>query len=133
MDRLLGGELPPGRKPDIKSLAAEAGISRQLFYSRDKGVTPGLYQHLAQEFDRLLAARRELGEAADPRQAQVERLHAANADLKRRLAERERKSPNSRSSSSRPPPGSQPSTPKSRGFGGKPAPRTCTDFRRPYD
>ncbi|WP_329032452.1 hypothetical protein OIE71_06205 [Streptomyces sp. NBC_01725] len=89
MDRLLGGELPPGRKPDIKSLAAEAGISRQLFYSRDKGVTPGLYQHLAQEFDRRSAARRELGEAADPRQAQVERLHAANADLKRRLAERE--------------------------------------------
>ncbi|MFD3522302.1 hypothetical protein [Streptomyces sp. NPDC058653] len=84
MDRLLRGELPPGRRPDIKSLASEAGVSRQLFYSRD-GVTPGLYQHLAQEFEHLLAAQRRAGEVTDPRVAQIERLKAAQADLKKRL------------------------------------------------
>ncbi|MFD4116922.1 hypothetical protein ACFWSJ_26165 [Streptomyces niveus] len=89
MDRLLRDELLPGRNRDIKSLAAEAGVSRQLFYSRDQGATPGLYQHLAQEFERRLAARREAGEMTDLRDAQIERLKADQATLKRRLAERD--------------------------------------------
>ncbi|WP_242572829.1 hypothetical protein [Streptomyces sp. NP-1717] len=64
-------------------------MSRQLFYSRDQGATPGLYQHLAQEFERRLVSRREAEEMADPREAQIERLKADQATLKRRLAERE--------------------------------------------
>ncbi|MEV8413969.1 hypothetical protein AB0P45_10205 [Streptomyces niveus] len=89
MDRLLRDELPPGRNRDIKSLATEAGISRQLFYSRDQGATPGLYEHLAKEFERRLADRRERPDAVDPRDAQIGRLKASQEDLKRRLAESE--------------------------------------------
>ncbi|MEV8289699.1 hypothetical protein [Streptomyces niveus] len=89
MDRLLRDELPPGRKADVKSLAAEAGISRQLFYSCDQGAPPGLYQDLAQEFARRLADRREAEETADSRDTQIERLKAGQATLKRRLSERD--------------------------------------------
>ncbi|WP_433920745.1 hypothetical protein [Streptomyces canus] len=53
MDRLLRGEVPPGGRCDLKTLAAEAGVSRTGFYSkkdRDGTVRDGPYQHLAQEF-----------------------------------------------------------------------------------
>lgn len=34
MDRLLRGELPPGGRCDIKTLAAEAGVPRTGFYAK---------------------------------------------------------------------------------------------------
>ncbi|MGW0584703.1 hypothetical protein ACWD25_54495 [Streptomyces sp. NPDC002920] len=34
MDRLLRGELPPGGRCDLKSFAAEAGVTRTGFYPR---------------------------------------------------------------------------------------------------
>jgi len=72
IDRLLRGELPPGGKCDLKTLAAEAGVTRTGFYP--KGERPGPYQHLAEEFERRLAALRDAGEIPDPREAQIARL-----------------------------------------------------------
>ncbi|WP_405734878.1 hypothetical protein OG607_41315 [Streptomyces sp. NBC_01537] len=91
MDRLLRGELPPGGRCDLKTLAAEAGVTRTGFYpkkDRDGSVREGPYQHLGDEFVRRLAALREAGEMPDPRDAQIERLKAQNAELKDRLADR---------------------------------------------
>ncbi|MFB8440510.1 hypothetical protein ACFC7A_15835 [Streptomyces niveus] len=42
-----------------------------------------------QEFERLLADRREVEETADPRDTQIERLKAGQATLMRRLSERD--------------------------------------------
>lgn len=69
MDRLLRGDLPPGRKCDLKTLAQEAGVTRTGFYpkkNRDGTTRPGLYQHLAEEFGRRLQARHHAGEVFDP-------------------------------------------------------------------
>ncbi|MFB6674822.1 hypothetical protein ACFCWG_20910 [Streptomyces sp. NPDC056390] len=93
MDRLLRGELPPGGRCDLKTLAAEAGVTRNGFYpkkDRDGSVREGPYQHLGDEFVRRLAALREAGEAPDPRDAQIERLRAQNAELEDRLADRDK-------------------------------------------
>ncbi|MEN8656158.1 hypothetical protein ABCR94_37710 [Streptomyces sp. 21So2-11] len=85
MDRLLRGEVPPGGKCDLKTLAAEAGVNRTGFYP--KGGRPGPFQHLAEEFaqrrDRLQAA----GQAPDPREAQIAQLKQTVTDLRKRLAE----------------------------------------------
>ncbi|MFD8951992.1 hypothetical protein ACFV0B_24410 [Streptomyces xanthophaeus] len=90
MDRLLKGELPPGGgRCDLKTLAAEAGVTRTGFYAkkgRDGTIRPGPYQHLADEFLRRLKALHEGGTVPDLRDAQIERLKAANARLKARLA-----------------------------------------------
>ncbi|MFB8777954.1 hypothetical protein [Streptomyces broussonetiae] len=59
MDRMLRGELPPGGKCDLKTLAAEAGVTRTGFYpkkNRDGTERPGPYQHLGEEFERRLRA-----------------------------------------------------------------------------
>ncbi len=56
--RLLHGEVPPGGRCDIKTLAREAGVDRTAFY----GSRP--YAHLREEFDRRLRA---LGQAGDGR------------------------------------------------------------------
>ncbi|MGA5420552.1 hypothetical protein [Streptomyces lavendulocolor] len=93
MDRLLRGDLPPGGRCDLKTLAAEAGVTRTGFYpkkDRDGSVREGPYQHLGDEFVRRLAALREAGEAVDPRDAQIERLKAQNAELKDRVADRDK-------------------------------------------
>lgn len=50
MDRLLRGEIPPGGKRDIKTLAIEAAVERTAFY----GTRP--YAHLRVEFERRLNA-----------------------------------------------------------------------------
>ncbi|MGW4382757.1 hypothetical protein [Kitasatospora sp. NPDC004531] len=87
-DRLLRGELPPGGKCDLKTLAAEAGVTRTGFYpkkNRDGTERPGPYQHLAEEFERRLAALQDAGEIVDPREAQITRLKADNADLRGRV------------------------------------------------
>ncbi|AZM58172.1 MULTISPECIES: hypothetical protein [unclassified Streptomyces] len=92
MDRLLSGDLPPGGKCDLKTLAAAAGVSRTAFYpkkNRDGTTRPGPYQHLAEEFDRRLKALQEAGQIVDPRAAQIERLKAQVAELKERLAKRD--------------------------------------------
>ncbi|WP_157245647.1 hypothetical protein [Nonomuraea typhae] len=84
MDRLLRGELQPGGKCDIKTLAREADVDRTAFY----GTRP--YAHLRTEFERRLRTlQQQTGETPDPREAQIIRLKAANAKLKERLAQAE--------------------------------------------
>ncbi|WP_329370969.1 hypothetical protein [Streptomyces sp. NBC_01483] len=80
MDRLLRGEIPPGGKCDVKTLAAEAGVDRTAFY----GTRP--YARLRTEFERRLQTLQDAGEIPDPREAQIARLKAENAKLKERLA-----------------------------------------------
>ncbi|WP_060880319.1 hypothetical protein [Streptomyces scabiei] len=92
MDRLLHGEIPPGGKCDLKTLALESGVTRTGFYpkkNRDGTARPGPYQHLAEEFERRLTVLRQAGEIVDPRAAQIERLKAQVADLKDRVAKRD--------------------------------------------
>lgn len=84
MDRLLCGEIPPGGKCDIKTLAAAAGVTRTGFYP--KGDRRGPYQHLAEEFERLLSGCHAAGSIADPRDAQIARLKDEIIKLKERLA-----------------------------------------------
>ena len=80
MDRLLRGEIPPGGKCDVKTLALEAGVDRTAFY----GSRP--YARLREEFEARLAAVIEDGDAPDPRDAQISRLKAQAATLTGRLA-----------------------------------------------
>lgn len=83
IDRLLRGEIPPGGKCDIKTLASEAAVDRTAFY----GTRP--YAHLRGEFERRLQALQQAGEIPDPREAQINRLKADNAKLKERLDQSE--------------------------------------------
>ncbi|MFG2848226.1 hypothetical protein ACGF12_34435 [Kitasatospora sp. NPDC048296] len=87
MDRLLRGELPPGGKCDIKTLASEAGVTRTGFYA--KGTRPGPYQHLAEEFERRLKALEATDGSPDPRDTQITRLKGENTVLRERIARRE--------------------------------------------
>ncbi|MGW6012885.1 hypothetical protein [Streptomyces sp. NPDC055210] len=80
MDRLLRGEIPPGGKCDIKTLASEAAVDRTAFY----GTRP--YVHLRAEFERCLQALHDAGDIPDPRKAHVARLKAENTKLRERLA-----------------------------------------------
>jgi DNA repair exonuclease SbcCD ATPase subunit len=92
MERILKGDLPPGGKADLKTLAALAGVTRTGFYpkkNRDGTTRPGAYQHLAEEFERRLNELRDAGEIVDPRIAQIERLKAQNAELKSRIVTRD--------------------------------------------
>ncbi|MFG3530345.1 hypothetical protein ACGF8B_26940 [Streptomyces sp. NPDC047917] len=83
MDRLLRGEIPPGGKCDIKTLAIEAAVDRTAFY----GTRP--YSHLRVEFERRVQALQDAGETPDPREAQIARLIAENSKLRKRLAQSE--------------------------------------------
>ena len=80
IDRLLRGDIPPGGRCDIKTLAREAGVDRTAFY----GKRP--YAHLREEFERRLHALGQAGEQPDPRDAQISRLKDEVARLKERLA-----------------------------------------------
>jgi hypothetical protein len=80
MDRLLRGEIPPGGKCDVKTLARESGIDRTAFY----GGRP--YAHLREEFEGRLAAAVSGGDMLDPREAQISRLKAEAITLRERLA-----------------------------------------------
>jgi DNA repair exonuclease SbcCD ATPase subunit len=84
MDRLLRGEIPPGGRCDIKTLAHEADIDRTAFY----GTRP--YAHLREEFERRLQSLQQAGEVPDPREAQIARLKAEVKALKERLATAEK-------------------------------------------
>ncbi|GAA1928783.1 hypothetical protein [Streptantibioticus ferralitis] len=83
MDRLLRGEIPPGGKCDIKTLANEAAVDRTAFY----GTRP--YAHLRVEFERRVQALHDAGEIPDPREARISRLKAENAKLRERLTQSE--------------------------------------------
>jgi hypothetical protein len=83
MDRLLRGDLPPGGRCDIKTLARESGIDRTAFY----GNRP--YTHLREEFETRLAAIQQTGDLPDPRDAQINRLKQQIDTLKDRLAGRD--------------------------------------------
>lgn len=92
MDRLLGGQLPPRGGCDLKTLAREAGVARTGFYARADphgGQRPGPYQHLAEEFQRRLAALRDAGTIPDPREHQIARLKDENATLRERVQARD--------------------------------------------
>ncbi|WP_370382179.1 hypothetical protein [Catenulispora sp. GAS73] len=92
MDRLLSGDLPPGAKCGLKSLAEQAGVPRTGFYpkkNRDGTARPGPYQHLAAKFEQQLASLIAAGAVVDPRAAQIQRLKAENAGLRRRIADRD--------------------------------------------
>ncbi len=74
---LLRGELPPGGKCDITTLAQQAGISRAALYRS--------YPHLKAEFEQQLAHQRASGQAPDPRDSQITRLKTDNAGLRQRI------------------------------------------------
>ena len=80
-DALLRGELPPGGKCDITTLARQAGISRAALYRT--------YPHLKQEFEQRLAGLHAAGSTPDPRDAQITRLKTRNDELKQQLAGRD--------------------------------------------
>jgi hypothetical protein len=81
IDRLLRGDIPPGGRCDIKTLARQAGVDRTAFY----GTRP--YAHLREEFERRLRALGQAGEQPDPRDAQITRLKHEITRLKERLAQ----------------------------------------------
>jgi chromosome segregation ATPase len=83
MDRILRGELPPGGKCDVKTLATASGITRAALYST--------YLHLKEEFERRRDQLRDTGVIADPRERQIERLKKQVASLKKRVADQEQK------------------------------------------
>ncbi|WP_078344768.1 hypothetical protein [Mycobacteroides chelonae] len=70
-DRLLRGDIPPGRQCDVKTLAFEAGVARAALYST--------YRHLKDDFERRRSSLRVAGELPDHRDSQI-------ANLKQRLA-----------------------------------------------
>lgn len=80
-DRLLRGELPPGGKCDVKTLAAEAGVTRAALYST--------YEHLKVEFEQRRDRLREAGVITDPREGQIARLKEQVDALRGRLADRD--------------------------------------------
>lgn len=81
IDRLLRGDIPPGGRCDITTLAREANIDRTAFY----GNRP--YTHLRADFEQRLHALQQTGERPDPRTAQIARLNNEIAALKHRLAQ----------------------------------------------
>jgi hypothetical protein len=81
MARLLNGDIPPGGKCDIKTLAGAAGVDRTAFY----GSRP--YAHLRIEFEQRLKELLDAGERPDPRDAQAARLKDEITRLKDRLSQ----------------------------------------------
>lgn len=80
MDRLLRGEIPPGGRCDIKTLAHAAAVDRTAFY----GQRP--YAHLRIEFEQRLQTALDAGDTPDPRDAQIARLKDEIITLKQRLS-----------------------------------------------
>ena len=80
-DQLLRGDLPPGGRCDVKTLARAAGISRAALYRT--------YPHQKEDFERRLAQARAEGQVTDPRDVQITRLKDEIHTLRQRLANRE--------------------------------------------
>ncbi|MCX4425982.1 hypothetical protein [Streptomyces mirabilis] len=92
MEQILRGDLPPGAKADLKTLASLAGVTRTGFYpkkNRDGTTRAGADQHPAEEFSRRLKELQDAGEIVDPRAAQIERLKKENAELRGRISHRD--------------------------------------------
>jgi hypothetical protein len=83
IERLLAGDLPPGGKCDVKTLAREAAVDRAAFY----GTRP--YASLREEFEARLQARQQAGDIPDRRDAQITRLKDEISTLRQRLADRD--------------------------------------------
>ena len=83
MDRLLHGQIPPGGKCDIKTLAREANVDRTAFYSARP------YAHLREEFEQRLQVRHAAGDFPDPRDAQIARMKNEIDTLQQRLTRRD--------------------------------------------
>jgi chromosome segregation ATPase len=83
MDRLLRGEIPPGGKCDVKTLAAASRITRAALYTT--------YVHLKDEFERRRDELRESGVIADPRDAQIDRLKKQVRRMQERLSAQEQR------------------------------------------
>jgi len=83
MHRLLSGEIPPGGKCDIKTLAREAAVDRAAFY----GTRP--YARLREEFETQIQASQQAGDLPDRRDAQIARLKTEITTLRQRLADRD--------------------------------------------
>jgi hypothetical protein len=81
VDRLLRGDIPPGGRCDIKTLAREAGVDRTAFY----GSRP--YAHLRAGFERRLRTLGQAGDQPDPRDAQITRLKDEVTRLRERYAQ----------------------------------------------
>ena len=78
---LIDGPVPAGRKCDITSLCAIAGVPRATLYRT--------YPHLKAQFDQQRAVLREAGIQPDPRQAQITRLQREVATLRERLSSKQ--------------------------------------------
>jgi septal ring factor EnvC (AmiA/AmiB activator) len=81
MDQLLTGQIPPGGKCDITTLARHAAVDRTAFYAGRP------YAHLREEFEQRLQTLRQAGQIPDPRDAQIDRLKQQISHLKKRLAQ----------------------------------------------
>lgn len=78
IDRLLRGEIPPGGKCDVKTLATASGVTRAALYST--------YLHLKEEFEQRRHQLCKASVIADPREQQIERLKTEVDALKKRVA-----------------------------------------------
>jgi predicted nuclease with TOPRIM domain len=83
MDRLLRGDLAPGDRCDVKTLAREAAVSRAALYST--------YAHLKTEFEQRRERLRDSGTVVDPRQSQITNLKDSIEKLRHRLSDHEDK------------------------------------------
>ena len=81
MRQLLSGPVPEGLKCDVKSLCALAGVPRATLYRT--------YPHLKADFDRQRDTAQGAGQQPDRRLAQIERLKAEVASLRKRLCKRD--------------------------------------------
>jgi hypothetical protein len=81
--RLLSGDIPPGGRCDVKTLARLAEVDRAAFY----GSRP--YAALREDFERRVQALQAAGKHADPRDGQIARLTSQLTALTARLAQRD--------------------------------------------
>lgn len=126
MDRLLRGEIPPGGKGDIKTLAHEAAVDRTAFY----GTRP--YTHLRAEFERRLNAVREASEIPDLARPRSPGSRKRTPSSRNGSPSPSRRSTSSRTSAPRPWPASPPSTKRSSGSARSlPAPLGSATCRHP--
>ena len=82
-DQLISGDIPPGGRCDVKTLAHLAGVDRAAFY----GSRP--YTALREDFERRLQSMRTAGEHPDPRDAQIARLTQQITAFTRRVTDQD--------------------------------------------
>ena len=80
-DRLLRGDIPAGGGCDVKTLAAESGVTRAALYST--------YLHLKEEFEARRERQRSFNIDNDQREKQIRRLKDEVVKLRQWLAERD--------------------------------------------